>query len=45
MLLCLFRVAVVVGLLAWAVECLNLSHSLSGLVQTPLADWPSALNR
>lgn len=45
MVLRLFRVAVVVGLLAWAAECLNLSHSLSELVQTPLADWPHTLNR
>jgi hypothetical protein len=45
MLLRLFRVAVVVGLLAWAAECLNLSHSLVELVQTPLGDWPQAVNR
>ena len=45
MLLRLFRVAVVVGLLAWAAECLNLSHSLSEFVQTQLSDWPQALNR
>jgi hypothetical protein len=45
MLLRLFRVAVVVGLLAWAAECLNLSHSLSELVQMPLADRPRTLDR
>jgi hypothetical protein len=45
MLLRLFRVAVMLGLLAWAAECLNLSHSLSELVQTKLADWPRTLNR
>ncbi|HEY2540572.1 MAG TPA: hypothetical protein VGI28_13930 [Stellaceae bacterium] len=45
MLLRLFRVAVVVGLLALAAECLNLSHSLSELVQMPLADWPRTLDR
>jgi hypothetical protein len=45
MLLRLFRMAVVAGLLAWAAECLHLSHSLSGLVQTPLADWRQTLDR
>ena len=45
MLLRLFRVAVVVGLLAWVAECLNLSHSLSEFVQTQLSDWPQTLNR
>jgi hypothetical protein len=45
MLLRLFRLAVAIGLLAWAAECLNLSNALSRSADTEFSDWRHALGR
>jgi hypothetical protein len=45
MLLRLFRLGILVGLLAWAIQTIDLSQSLSGLFQTALTDSSQLFQR
>ena len=45
MVLRLFRLGVLIGLVAWASECLDLSHSVSAFVETALADFSQRFDR
>ena len=45
MMLHLFRLGILIGLIALASECLNLAQSTSQFVQTALGDWTEPLGR
>jgi hypothetical protein len=45
MILRLLQLAVLIGLVAWANECLDLSRSASVFVQTALGEWSRAIDR
>ena len=41
----LFRLAVVIALLAWAVKTLDLSRAAGNFVETALASWSQSFDR
>jgi TorA maturation chaperone TorD len=45
MLLRLFQLGILIGLVAWAAESLDLSRSATELIQTALGDWSQSFNR
>jgi len=45
LLLRLFRVAILIGALAWAIEAGDLSQQARGFVESQLAGWSQAVDR